>query len=123
LRVQNQVSIDHFVPWSYIAHDQIWNLLPTTKSVNSTKGNNLPNFEKYFDPFINLQFDAYQTIYKSEIKGKKQLLEDYANFFNSDLINIFELSKIQFYQKFEIVMKPMFQIAENMGFNSNWIYK
>jgi len=76
LRIQNQISIDHFVPWSYIAHDQIWNLLPTAKSVNSTKGNNLPNFEKYFDPFINLQFDAYQTIYKSEIKDKKPLLND-----------------------------------------------
>ena len=31
------ISIDHFVPWSYVAHDELWNLTPTTRSINSTK--------------------------------------------------------------------------------------
>jgi hypothetical protein len=65
----------------------------------------------------------FKLFINQRLKVKKQLLEDYVNFFNSDLRNIFELSKMQFYQKFEVAMKPMFQIAENMGFNSNWIYK
>ena len=31
------ISVDHFVPWQYVAHDELWNLHPTTKSINSSK--------------------------------------------------------------------------------------
>ena len=33
------ISVDHFVPWQYVAHDELWNLHPTTKSINSSKNN------------------------------------------------------------------------------------
>ena len=36
---EKDVSIDHFVPWSYVAHDEFWNLHPTTRSINSSKSN------------------------------------------------------------------------------------
>lgn len=42
------ISIDHFVPWSYVAHDELWNLTPTTRSINSSKSNNLPDWNRYF---------------------------------------------------------------------------
>ncbi|MBE5919975.1 MAG: hypothetical protein E7272_09045 [Pseudobutyrivibrio ruminis] len=28
--IVKDISIDHFVPWSYVAHDEMWNLNPTT---------------------------------------------------------------------------------------------
>jgi hypothetical protein len=121
--IGENLSIDHFIPWSYIAHDNIWNLLPTTKSVNSSKGDNFPSFNKYFNSFIDLQYDAYQTIYTSNPKEKIKYLEDYTIIFNSDMKGISELSKSQFCSRIENLIKPMYQIAENMGFNSNWIYK
>lgn len=121
--IYDNLSIDHFIPWSYIAHDNIWNLIPTTSSVNSSKGDNFPCFEKYFSSFIELQYDAYQTIYEFNIKERSKLLEDYTIIFNLDMKGISELSKLQFYKKIKNVIKPMYQIAENMGFNSNWIYK
>ena len=121
--ITDNYSIDHFVPWTYIAHDQLWNLLPTTKSINSSKSDNLPNFDKYFYNFTDLQFDAFKIIFNSNLKDKKQVLEDYSIFFNSDLENINEFTKNKFQQKLEETIKPMLQFAENMGFNSNWIYK
>jgi len=42
LMTVKDISIDHFVPWSYVAHDELWNLVPTTKSLNSSKSNRLP---------------------------------------------------------------------------------
>ena len=36
------ISIDHFIPWSYTASDEFWNLDPTTRSINSSKSNCLP---------------------------------------------------------------------------------
>ena len=35
------VSIDHFIPWSYIYSDDLWNLVITSKSHNSKKSNKL----------------------------------------------------------------------------------
>ena len=34
-------SIDHVIPWSYIYHDDLWNLVYTHKSCNSSKSNRL----------------------------------------------------------------------------------
>ena len=34
---EKNISIDHFVPWSYVAHDELWNLTPTTRRINSSK--------------------------------------------------------------------------------------
>ncbi|TAF43110.1 MAG: hypothetical protein EAZ63_14150, partial [Runella slithyformis] len=54
------LSIDHFLPFSFVAHDQIWNLLPTTKSVNSSKSDNIPDLQTYFKSFLNIQYQAFR---------------------------------------------------------------
>ncbi|MDR2828494.1 MAG: hypothetical protein LBV51_03645, partial [Acholeplasmatales bacterium] len=41
----SNISIDHFIPWSFIYSDDIWNLVPTSKSYNSSKSNKLPKEE------------------------------------------------------------------------------
>ena len=40
---QNDISIDHVIPWSYMYSDDIWNLVVTSKSNNSSKSNTIPN--------------------------------------------------------------------------------
>jgi len=42
---EDQVSIDHVIPWSYMYSDDLWNLVYVSKSVNSVKSNRLPNKE------------------------------------------------------------------------------
>ena len=51
---KDSISLDHYLPWSFVAHDQLWNLIPTTPSVNSSKSNNIPA-ENYFSDFVKLQ--------------------------------------------------------------------
>ena len=53
------ISIDHFVPWQYVAHDELWNLSPTTKRINSKKSNYLPEWDTYFEPLSMLEYKAY----------------------------------------------------------------
>ncbi len=36
----NDISIDHVIPWSFMYSDDIWNLVITSKSRNSSKSNN-----------------------------------------------------------------------------------
>ena len=41
-------SLDHFIPWSYMAHDQLWNIIPTTASVKSPQSGtiSIPHFNE-----------------------------------------------------------------------------
>jgi CRISPR/Cas system Type II protein with McrA/HNH and RuvC-like nuclease domain len=41
----SDISIDHFIPWSFIYSDEIWNLVITSKSNKSKKSNKLSNKE------------------------------------------------------------------------------
>lgn len=47
-------SIDHFIPWSFVLHDEMCNLVPIFRNVNSTKNDGLPNLELYLDEFFCL---------------------------------------------------------------------
>lgn len=35
--------LDHFLPWTFVCHDAIWNLLPVSPEANLSKGNRLPH--------------------------------------------------------------------------------
>lgn len=37
-----EISVDHVIPWSYLYSDDLWNLVLTSKSENSRKGNATP---------------------------------------------------------------------------------
>jgi 5-methylcytosine-specific restriction endonuclease McrA len=39
----DQLSIDHVIPWSYMYSDDLWNLVYVSKSENSSKSNRLPD--------------------------------------------------------------------------------
>lgn len=41
----SNVSIDHVIPWSFMYSDDIWNLVITSKSHNSSKSNSIPSEE------------------------------------------------------------------------------
>lgn len=36
------ISVDHFIPWSYMYSDDLWNLVITSKTRNSSKSNRPP---------------------------------------------------------------------------------
>ena len=61
-------DIDHFIPWSFIMNDELWNLMPMDSSLNSSKSNRLPKWDPFFHRFSENQFVLYQLIHgKPEI--------------------------------------------------------
>ena len=42
---ENDISVDHVIPWSFMYSDDIWNLVLTSKSHNSSKSNSIPSEE------------------------------------------------------------------------------
>ncbi|MGH1393531.1 MAG: HNH endonuclease domain-containing protein [Trichormus sp.] len=118
---KNEISLDHYLPWSFVAHDQLWNLIPTTKSVNSSKSNNLPS-EAYFCDFVSLQHLGL-TIYKQNVSQTKWL-NDIESFVAElkvdqpdDLLNLEIL--INVYTK---TVQPLISLATLQGFSPNWVY-
>ena len=108
-----QYDLDHFVPWSFVSHNLLWNLIPADSSINSSKSNNLPPLEKYLRPFANVQQNAIKTLYKKN--PNNTLLEDYLIVYDS-VSDLVKLSEPDFYNVFRRTFSPMVQIAENMGF-------
>ncbi len=41
----DDISVDHVIPWSFMYSDDIWNLVLTSKSYNSSKSNSIPTLE------------------------------------------------------------------------------
>ena len=62
--VAGQYDIDHFIPWSFVMNDELWNLMPMDSSLNSSKSNRLPKWDPFFSRFVDNQFLLYQLIHE-----------------------------------------------------------
>lgn len=108
----NNLSLDHFIPWSFVLHDENWNLIPTTKNMNSSKNDRLPNLDKYLERFIDSQYRALETMYK---KKMYKVLEEYSTVY--PLIDVRNLMiKEIFFKQLKNVIFPLHQTALNQGF-------
>ena len=119
------LSIDHFVPWSYVAHDEFWNLHPTTRGINSSKGNNLPDWDTYFSRLCKQEFFSYDMMwqYDSVHAEFEKCAKEHLN--NEDVkrrVYRKGLTFPEFSASLEEVIQPIYQSAKNCGFK-NWIYR
>ena len=110
ITLQN-LSLDHFLPWSYVVHDQLWNIIPTSISVNSGKSNGLPSYEMYFDSYVQIQYDVVQFYLN---KGNNKILEDYQHVFPE---SIDKMSLDTFRSVLTKHILPQLQTARNLGFS------
>ncbi|WP_298982685.1 HNH endonuclease domain-containing protein [Caldilinea sp.] len=114
-------SLDHFLPWRFVAHDLLWNLLPTSKTVNSSKSDNLPDAGLYFDPFAELQYQAVRVVVRTP--QATRLLEDYVLLFKvSAIADLQTMAFSTFRNILYQSIAPQIQIAANMGFATGWRY-
>ena len=116
----SSISIDHFVPWSYVAHDELWNLHPTTKSINSSKSNRLPDWDLYFSRLSRLEYHAYQLMWKNEQIHTEfeKCAKDHIN--SPDVRNkLYQsgLSENSFTQQLQEIIYPVYNAAQNLGFD------
>ena len=119
------ISVDHFVPWQYVAHDELWNLHPTTKSINSSKSNSLPSWNLYFNLLGQLEYRAYELKNQNEIIAQefRKIIPYHLN--NQEIrsqLYADGLDKDAFIGRLEHVVKPVYESAQMSGFRE-WVYK
>ncbi len=119
-----KISVDHFVPWQYVAHDELWNLHPTTKSINSSKSNSLPLWELYFSSLGEIEYRAYELKNQNETLAREfQKIAPY-HLNNQQIRNQLYaegLDKNSFIERLEHVVKPVYESAQMSGFRE-WVY-
>ena len=117
---QDNLSIDHFLPWRFVAHDLLWNLVPAPRMVNSSKSDNLPD-PAYLEPLAQQQYRAVQSALSAPKAAS--WLEDYVLLFKLSALNDFTTLPFEtFRDTIHQVIAPQMQIATNMGFSSGWKY-
>lgn len=100
-----EYAVEHFIPFQFIAHDQMWNLIPADPSFNSSKSDRLPPLDRYFDDFYALQREAVNIV--KAARPKNRFLEDYLQVFNT---HDFDQAA------FRRTLEPLLAIAANNGF-------
>ena len=104
--VVGDYAVEHFLPYAFVSHDLMWNLIPADRSFNSSKSDKLPPLESYFEPYFNLQRSALDVIQHKAPKHK--FLEDYLTIVPD--ISLFERQRVL------EQIQPMATIAQNNGF-------
>lgn len=112
-------DVDHFIPWSFVMNDELWNLMPMDSSLNSSKSNRLPPWEKFFERFAKNQYMMYGLIH--EKAGIRKL---YESCYRDNLHSIWasqELyrkgnSREEFCGILEKNMRPVYDSARRQGY-------
>jgi hypothetical protein len=103
--IKGDFAVEHFIPYNFVSHDLMWNLIPADKVFNNSKSDKLPRLETYFDNFFAMQKQAIDIIREKSPTNK--FLEDYLSVFSS-----MDISE----QKYRECLEPLITLASNNGF-------
>ena len=114
-----QYDVDHFIPWSFVMNDELWNLMPMDSSLNSSKSNRLPTWDPFFKVFAGNQYLMYECIYE-----KPELHKRFEACYRDNLHSIWagqELyrkgnSREEFCHILEKNMQPVYDSARRQGY-------
>lgn len=120
------LSIDHFVPRSYISNDELWNLTPMSKTLNSSKNNRLPVWNEFFEPFACYQYYLYSLIFPTDVSMRSPILIDKFQkcrknnvnaIWASETLYVAGNSNVQFMNILRHNLKPIYEAAHLQGYD------
>ena len=120
---EKNISIDHFVPWAYVAHDELWNLMPMDSSLNASKSSHLPKWDPYFVRFAENQFMLYEMI-----QSNSHIRKLYEGCYRDNLHSIWAQRELyrpgntreEFVSILQKNMKPIYDSAWRQGYEIWW---
>ena len=113
---RNGYDLDHFIPWSFVSHNQNWNLIPADESFNSSKSNRIPDLDYYLPKMAEVQHKAL-CLYIPQSGKRDNILDEYyaLGYSPQDLM---QMSEEQFLNVCRKTFSPLSQMAVNMGFRT-----
>ncbi len=115
---RDRFHLDHYLPWSFVCHDEAWNLIPVAPAVNSAKSNALPSL-RYLSAFIDLQTLAL-AVAKDHLSRPDwdMVCSSYVAGLRVDSSDLGRREPLR--RALEETILPLVSIAKRMGFVSDW---
>jgi hypothetical protein len=115
----NNFHLDHVLPWSFVAHNQLWNLIPTSPKINSSKNDSIPDIS-YIAPASLLHCSALSIAHQMQpVQSWKNTANQYLNGLNigspQELVNSNFLV-----ERYLQTYAPLLEMAINSGFSGPW---
>ena len=116
-------DVDHFVPWSFVMNDELWNLMPMDSSLNASKSSHLPKWDPYFVRFAENQFMLYEMI-----QSNSHIRKLYEGCYRDNLHSIWAQRELyrpgntreEFVYILQKNMKPIYDSAWRQGYEIWW---
>ena len=116
-KLDHGYDLDHFLPWKFVAHNQLWNLIPVDPQANRSKSDCLPS-EIYIDRLAETQYAALSFAHSTD-EWKKEVVS-----YTTDLPitpeDMLDCEKLKIV--YRSTLKPLMSIAEQQGFQPDWTY-
>lgn len=112
----NDFDLDHFLPWSFVSHNQNWNLIPADGSFNSSKSNRIPDLDYYLPKMAGIQHRALR-LYIPVSSSRDAIVNEYFALGVSPH-DLMAMTKEEFLNTYRKTFSPLSQMALNMGFRT-----
>jgi hypothetical protein len=118
-------DVDHFLPWSFVMHDQLWNLIPADPEVNRQKRRSLA--DKSYVPVVGrAQIDALAATARTTKEGEfTRIAESHvlalqlpAQVLRGERVS----DREQVLRAFERAIVPLWDLAASRGFPGPWLF-
>lgn len=108
-------EVDHFIPWSFICHDEIWNLIPASPEANSSKGRGLPTAQ-HVDLFVESHINALRIQKNRANKTHwRRIARHYIEGLSLEEEALLEPELVR--QAYQNKLNPLLSLARNLGFS------
>ncbi|MGO7347815.1 HNH endonuclease domain-containing protein [Rhizobium ruizarguesonis] len=111
------LTLDHFLPRSFVGHDRIWNLAPVARTVNSSKGARLP-LVGHLDELVMLHHHVITAVLPNARKSESTFLDQYCTDLRLSPERLSDERALR--EAYAGNVLPMLAIAERMGFPTGW---
>jgi HNH endonuclease len=125
--IEQRYDIDHFLPWSFVTHDLIWNLTPIPKAENVRKSDAVPSLSRYLANLVSQHANAVQIVAKKLHSGNTELdrllssvMKEYSDLFHLSSREIFLLSRDDFAHRLGTEFRLQADLARRLNFEMDW---
>jgi hypothetical protein len=115
------LKLDYYLPWSFVAHDHLSNIVPISRSIDLFRSHHIPS-DGYLQKFVDLQHLALTTNHQHLPKSEwHQVVMSYLNDLSleteGDLLNHAKL--LNAYKR---TLHYLQSLAIKQGFKDGWHY-
>jgi hypothetical protein len=122
-------DLDHFLPWSFVTHDLIWNLTPAPDTVNLAKSDAVPNLNRYLSAFVDQHYTAMPILQNAllefrgaQLRALEAITLEYATFFKTGPTDFFHVSQDRFTEVLSTEIHAQADVARRLNFETDWIW-